>query len=156
MSLVMKGDSFGELGPGDLQMLLLRLDGEDNVDENETRHQTLRVIWFRWSTPQRPPLQRAVLHRVGSFQDCVRGRGQTHAGGSRGSEVGPGRAQPEPVQTLPDWVILYQQVQGVTGAVNKIVHLNQGRKRRLLHNTEPITACGKQDTTAWNFKTKQN
>lgn len=26
MSRVIKGDSFGELGPGDLQMLLLRLD----------------------------------------------------------------------------------------------------------------------------------
>lgn len=31
MFLVLKGDSFGELGPGDLQMLLLRLDREDDV-----------------------------------------------------------------------------------------------------------------------------
>lgn len=32
MSLVIKGGSFGEFGPGDLQMLLLRLDREDEVD----------------------------------------------------------------------------------------------------------------------------
>lgn len=32
MSLVMKAGSFGEFGPGDLQMLLLRLDREDEVD----------------------------------------------------------------------------------------------------------------------------
>lgn len=32
MSLVIKGGSFGEFGPGDLQMLLLRLDrGEGGV-----------------------------------------------------------------------------------------------------------------------------
>lgn len=31
MFLVLKGDSLGEVGPGDLQMLLLRLEGEDHV-----------------------------------------------------------------------------------------------------------------------------
>lgn len=37
MFLVLKGDSFGEAGPGDLQMLLLRLDREDDVGGGEQK-----------------------------------------------------------------------------------------------------------------------
>lgn len=37
MSLVIKGSSLGELGPGDLQMLLLRLDREDEGVEKKGR-----------------------------------------------------------------------------------------------------------------------
>lgn len=40
ISLVIKGGSLGELGPGDLQMLLLRLDREDEVVEKKANHQT--------------------------------------------------------------------------------------------------------------------
>lgn len=40
MSLVIKGGSLGELGPGDLQMLLLRLDREDEGVEAKSDHQT--------------------------------------------------------------------------------------------------------------------
>lgn len=87
MSLVIKGGSFGEFGPGDLQMLLLRLDREDEVDGGDRR--ALRVFLCGCNAPQRPPLQRAVLGRVGSFQHCIRRGGQTHAGGRRGTKVGP-------------------------------------------------------------------
>lgn len=41
MSRVIKRDSFGELGPGDLQMLLLRLDRGDEVRDDASERQTL-------------------------------------------------------------------------------------------------------------------
>lgn len=139
MSLVMNGDSLGELGPGDLQMLLLRLGGEGGVGEN--KGVVCVCVWAggvgsavassRRNAPQRPPLQRAVLHRVGSLQERVGRGGEAHAGGGRGAEVGPRRAQPEPVQALPDRVVLYQQLQGVAGAVDQIIHLNKSHKTQL-------------------------
>lgn len=39
MSLVIKEGSLGELGPGDLQMLLLRLDREDEGVGKKGDHQ---------------------------------------------------------------------------------------------------------------------
>lgn len=38
--------------------------------------------------PQRPPFQCAVIDHVGSLQDRIRRRGQTHAGGGWDSQAG--------------------------------------------------------------------
>lgn len=79
----------------------------------------------RPNIPQRPPFQRAFINHVRSLQDCIGRWGQTHAGGGWDSQLVPGWSQSEAIQTLPDWVILYKQLQRVTRAVDKIVHLNK-------------------------------
>lgn len=44
---------------------------------NEPQHVTSTVFGCS-DIPQRPPFQGALIHHVGSLQDCIRGRGQTH------------------------------------------------------------------------------
>lgn len=89
-------------------------------------HRLRMTLRFRRSNaPQRPPFQRAVFNLVRPLQDRVRRRGQTHAGRGWHFQLASGRSQSEPVQTLPDRVVLYEQLQRVTGAMNEVIHLNE-------------------------------
>lgn len=97
----------------------------DSIDRHIPRTLLSCVCSGCSNIPQRPPFQCAVIDHVGSLQDRIRRWGQTHAGCGRDSQPGSRWSEPEPVQALPDRVILYEQLQRVTGAVNKIVHLNK-------------------------------
>lgn len=79
--------------------------------------------------PQRPAFQRAVINNVGSLQDRVRRRGQAHAGRGWNPQTGSWRSQSESVQALPDRVILHEELQRLTGAVNEFIHLKWRNKR---------------------------
>lgn len=80
MSLVIKGDSFGEVGPGDLQMLLLRLDREDEVEDNGPDINTLGGSSFASHTSttsasaRSPPPSRFVPALRGTGRTCACGR----------------------------------------------------------------------------------
>lgn len=96
MSRVIKYVSFGEFGPGDLHMLLLRLEERIWLINIMYTHllsitdpQYVSCLGFWLLIPQRPPFQCAVIDHIGSLQDRVRRRGQTHAGGGWDSQAGP-------------------------------------------------------------------
>lgn len=124
MSLVMNGCSLGEFGTGDLQMLLLRLKKRTRLISITSSLISSSYSAYCWQLsnlkhkPQRPPFQCAIINHISSLQDGIRWWGQAHAGCCWDSQPVPGRSQPETVQTLPDWVIFYEQLQSLTCAMN--------------------------------------